>query len=70
MIKGSFIQNQRGTELENLEKKKEIIAKIEVLATEKSMHIPMAGSNRSLAQLCCWKVPSDVNEETWTSFKS
>jgi hypothetical protein len=51
---GSFIENQRGTELENLEKKKEIIAKIEVLATEKSMHIPMAGSNRkgrSYAQL-------------------
>jgi hypothetical protein len=49
-------ENQRGTELENLEKKKEIIAKIEVLATEKSMHISMAGSNRkgrSYAQLCC-----------------
>ncbi|MBA4320150.1 MAG: DUF349 domain-containing protein, partial [Flavobacterium sp.] len=30
-----LFENMRGTELENLEKKKEIIAKIEVLATEK-----------------------------------
>ena len=30
-----LFENQRGTELENLAKKKDIIAQIEVLATEK-----------------------------------
>jgi hypothetical protein len=33
-----LFENQRGTEFENLEEKK-LIAKIEVLATEKSTHM-------------------------------
>ena len=71
-----LFENQRGTELENLEKKKEIIAKIEVLATEK-----VNAHSQWLAQIekveafrtaffSAGKVPSDVNEETWASFKT
>lgn len=71
-----LFENQRGTELENLEKKKEIIAKIEVLATEKvnahSQWLAQIEKVEALrtAFLAAGKVPSDVNEETWTSFKT
>jgi hypothetical protein len=71
-----LFENQRGTELENLEKKKEIIAKIEVLATEKvNAHSQWLAQIEKIEALrtaffSAGKVPSDVNEETWASFKT
>lgn len=71
-----LFENQRGTELENLEKKKEIIAKIEVLATEKvNAHAQWLGQIEKVEALrteffAAGKVPSDVNEATWASFKT
>ena len=71
-----LFENQRGTELENLEKKKEIIAKIEVLATEKvNTHAQWLSQIEKVEALrtaffSAGKVPSEVNEETWTSFKT
>lgn len=71
-----LFENQRGTELENLEKKKEIIAKIEVLATEKvNAHTQWLAQIEKVEALrtaffSAGKVPSDVNEETWASFKT
>ena len=71
-----LFENQRGTELENLEKKKEIIAKIEVLATEKvNAHTQWLAQIEKVEALrtaffSAGKVPSDVNEETWGSFKT
>ena len=71
-----LFENQRGTELENLEKKKEIIAKIEVLATEKvNAHAQWLSQIEKVEALrtaffSAGKVPSDVNEETWASFKT
>jgi hypothetical protein len=70
-----LFEKLRGTELENLEKKKEIIAGIEVLAT-----IKVNAHSQWLAQIekvetlrtaffSAGKVPSDVNEETWAAFK-
>ncbi|WP_348825224.1 DUF349 domain-containing protein [Flavobacterium aestuarii] len=66
----------RGTELENLEKKKEIIAKIEVLATEKvNAHSQWLTQIEKVEALrseffSAGKVPSDVNEATWSAFKT
>lgn len=71
-----LFENQRGTELENLEKKKEIISKIEVLATEKvNAHVQWLTQIEKVEALrtaffSAGKVPSDVNEETWASFKT
>ncbi len=71
-----LFENLRGTELENLEKKKEIIAKIEVLATEKvNAHSQWLGQIEKVEALrtaffSAGKVPTDVNEETWASFKT
>ena len=71
-----LFENQRGTELENLEKKKEIIVKIEVLATEKvNAHTQWLAQIEKVEALrtaffSAGKVPSDVNEETWASFKT
>ena len=70
-----LFEKLRGTELENLEKKKEIIAKIEVLATEKvnahSQWLTQIEKVEALrtAFFSAGKVPSDVNEETWAAFK-
>ncbi|PKB17911.1 DUF349 domain-containing protein [Flavobacterium sp. 5] len=71
-----LFESQRGTELENLEKKKEIIAQIEVLATEKVnahsqwlLQIEKVEALRT-AFFSAGKVPSDVNEATWASFKT
>ena len=71
-----LFENQRGTELENLAKKKEIIAQIEVLATEKVnahaqwlVQIDKVEALRA-AFFSAGKVPSDVNEETWSAFKT
>ena len=71
-----LFENQRGTELGNLEKKKEIIAKIEVLATEKvNAHAQWMAQIEKVEALrtaffSAGKVPSEVNEETWASFKT
>ena len=71
-----LFENQRGTELENLEKKKEIIAKIEVLATEKvNAHSQWLAQIEKVEALrtaffSAGKVPSDVNEATWSEFKT
>jgi len=71
-----LFENLRGTELENLDKKKEIIAKIEVLASEKVIahsqwlaQIEKVEALRS-AFFSAGKVPSEVNEETWAAFKT
>ncbi|MFM9826996.1 DUF349 domain-containing protein [Flavobacterium sp.] len=66
----------RGKELENLEKKKEIIAQIEVLATEKvDSHSLWLGQVEKVESLratfyAAGKVPLEVNEETWGAFKT
>ena len=71
-----LFENLRGTELENLEKKKEIIAKIEVLATEKvNAHSQWLAQIEKVEALrteffSAGKVPSDVNEATWAAFKT
>lgn len=71
-----LFENQRGTELENLAKKKEIIAKIEVLAMEKvNSHTQWLAQIEKVEALrtaffSAGKVPSEVNEETWAGFKN
>ena len=71
-----LFEKLRGTEVENLEKKKEIISKIEVLATEKvNAHSQWLAQIEKVEALrtaffAAGKVPSDVNEETWSSFKT
>ena len=71
-----LFENLRGTELENLAKKKEIIAQIEVLATEQvNAHSQWLGQIEKVEALrtaffSAGKVPSDVNEETWGAFKT
>jgi hypothetical protein len=71
-----LFEKLRGTELENLEKKKGIIADIEVLATVKvnahSQWLQQIEKVEALrtAFFSAGKVPSDVNEETWAAFKS
>ena len=71
-----LFEKLRGTELENLERKKEIIATIEALAQEK-----VATHAAWLAQVdkvedarndffAAGKVPADLNEETWANFKN
>lgn len=71
-----LFENQRGTELENLKKKKEIIAAIEVLATEKvNSHSQWLAQIEKVEALrtaffSAGKVPSDVNEDTWSAFKT
>ena len=71
-----LFENLRGTELENLEKKKEIIAKIEVLATEKvnahSQWLTQIEKVEALrnAFFSAGKVPTDLNEQTWAAFKT
>ncbi|WP_196850524.1 DUF349 domain-containing protein [Flavobacterium sp. CG_9.10] len=71
-----LFEKLRGTEVENLENKKQIVAKIEVLATEKvDAHSQWLAQIEKVEALrseffSAGKVPSDVNEETWTSFKT
>ncbi|WP_162128135.1 DUF349 domain-containing protein [Flavobacterium phycosphaerae] len=66
----------REVEQANLEKKKEIIAQIEVLATEKvNVHSAWQGQIEKVEALrnqffATGKVPSEVNEDTWTAFKN
>ncbi|KAB1154741.1 DUF349 domain-containing protein [Flavobacterium luteum] len=71
-----LFEKLRGTELENLNTKKDIIAKIEVLAQEKvNSHAAWLGQVEKVEALrneffIAGKVPSDLNEETWASFKN
>jgi hypothetical protein len=71
-----LFEKLRGTELENLSKKKEIIAAIEVLATEKvNSHSQWLAQIEKVEALrtaffSAGKVPSDVNEDTWLAFKT
>ena len=71
-----LFENLRGTELENLAKKKEIIAQIEVLGTEQvNAHSQWLGQIEKVEALrtaffSAGKVPSEVNEETWGAFKT
>lgn len=72
----ALFEKLRGTETENLERKKEIIAKIEVLATEKvNAHSQWLSQIEKVEALrtaffSAGKVPSEVNEETWLAFKN
>ncbi|VXB98838.1 conserved hypothetical protein [Flavobacterium sp. 9R] len=71
-----LFEKQRGSELENLAAKKEIIAKIEHLATEKvNAHAQWLTQIEKVEALrnaffSAGKVPSDVNEATWAAFKT
>ena len=75
-IREVLFEKLRGTEVENLEKKKEIISKIEVLKTEKvNTHSQWLAQIEKVETLrtaffSAGKVPSDVNEQTWSSFKT
>lgn len=71
-----LFEKMRGTEQENLEKKKGIIAQIEELATIKVnahsqwlLQIEKVEALRE-AFFSTGKVPSEVNEDTWASFKN
>jgi hypothetical protein len=71
-----IFEKLRGTEIENLEKKKEIISQIENLATIKvNAHTQWLGQIEKVEALRtaffeAGKVPSDVNEATWAAFKT
>ena len=71
-----LFENQRANEQNNLEIKKEIIAKIEVLGTEKvNSHSQWLVQIQKVEALrneffAAGKVPSEVNEETWAAFKT
>ncbi len=71
-----LFEKLRGTEVENLEKKKEIIAQIEALATEKVtshaqwlIQIEKVEALRT-AFFAAGKVPAEVSETTWAAFKT
>ncbi|WP_306352856.1 DUF349 domain-containing protein [Flavobacterium sp. '19STA2R22 D10 B1'] len=71
-----LFEKQREGEVVNLEKKKEIITKIEALATEKvEVHALWKGQIEKVEALRndffnAGKVPIEVNEETWLAFKN
>lgn len=71
-----LFEKLRGTEIENLAKKKEIIAQIEVLATEKvNAHTQWLAQIEKVEALraaffAAGKVPTDVNEAIWSAFKT
>ena len=71
-----LFEAQRGTETENLVSKNDIIAQIEVLATEKvNVHSQWQGQIDKVEALrnaffAAGKVPADVNESTWAAFKT
>jgi hypothetical protein len=72
----TLFEKLRGTELENLERKKEIIGRIEALAQEKvNSHAAWTAQVEKVeaarnAFFAAGKVPAELNEETWTSFKN
>ena len=71
-----LFESQRANEQKNLETKKEIIAKIEVLGSEKvNSHSQWLIQIQKVEELrneffAAGKVPSEVNEETWAAFKT
>jgi len=71
-----LFESQRANEQKNLEIKKEIIAKIEVLGSEKvNSHSQWLVQIQKVEDLrneffAAGKVPSEVNEETWATFKT
>ncbi|MFH6996879.1 DUF349 domain-containing protein [Flavobacterium sp. FlaQc-57] len=71
-----LFESQRANEQKNLEVKKEIIAKIEVLGTEKvNSHSQWLIQIQKVEALrneffAAGKVPSEVNEQTWAAFKT
>ncbi|MBS7233670.1 DUF349 domain-containing protein [Flavobacterium psychroterrae] len=71
-----LFESQRANEVNNLEVKKEIIGKIEVLGTEKvNSHSQWLLQIQKVEALrneffAAGKVPSEVNEETWAAFKT
>jgi len=71
-----LFESQRANEQQNLEVKKDIIAKIEVLGTEKvNSHSQWLVQIQKVEALrneffSAGKVPSEVNEETWAAFKT
>lgn len=71
-----LFESQRANEQKNLEVKKEIIGKIEVLGTEKvNSHSQWLVQIQKVEELrneffAAGKVPSEVNEETWAAFKT
>jgi hypothetical protein len=72
----AIFEKLRGTETENLERKKDIISKIEVLAQEKvNNHASWLGQIQKVEALrneffTAGKVPAEVNEDTWAAFKT
>jgi hypothetical protein len=71
-----LFEKLKGAEVDNLAKKQEIIAQIEVLATEKVnahtqwlVQIEKVEALRA-AFFAAGKVPTEVNEETWAAFKT
>lgn len=71
-----LFEKLRTVESENLERKKEIIARIEALAQEKvNSHAAWSAQVEKVEAarnefFAAGKVPSEVNEETWASFKN
>ncbi|WP_276380562.1 DUF349 domain-containing protein [Flavobacterium sp. H4147] len=71
-----LFESQRANEQQNLEVKKDIIAKIEVLGTEKvNSHSQWLVQIQKVEALrndffATGKVPAEVNEETWAAFKT
>ncbi|MEC4050715.1 DUF349 domain-containing protein [Flavobacterium sp. SUN046] len=72
----AFYQSFRASENENLAKKNDIIAQIEVLANHKvDSHSAWLGQIEKVEALreaffATGKVPNEVNEETWSKFKN
>jgi hypothetical protein len=71
-----LFENLRAIENGNLERKKEIVARIETLAQEKvNSHAAWTAQVEKVEAarnefFATGKVPSEVNEETWASFKN
>jgi hypothetical protein len=71
-----LFESQRANEQDNLQAKKDIIAKIAVLGTEKvNSHSQWLVQIQKVETLrneffAAGKVPSEVNEETWAAFKT
>ncbi|WP_281234322.1 DUF349 domain-containing protein [Flavobacterium gelatinilyticum] len=71
-----LFESQRANEQQNLEIKKDIISKIEVLGTEKvNSHSQWLVQIQKVEALrndffAAGKVPAEVNEETWAAFKT
>lgn len=72
----AFYESFRARETENLEKKKAIVAQLEVLSQEKvDSHQAWLGQITKVEALrneffATGKVPSEVNEATWSAFKT